>query len=71
MQIIQELVVEVARALFVRLPDSVQDQDPTVQAAVDRRIERMLDDTAARIVSGRPDREISRTTGHGSIGAPG
>lgn len=55
MQIIQELVVEVARALFVRLPDAVVDQDPTVQAAVDRRIERMLDDTAARIVSGRPD----------------
>lgn len=57
MQIIQELVVEVARALFVRLPDGVADHDPTVQAAVDRRIERMLDDTAARIVSGRGDRD--------------
>lgn len=60
MQIIQELVVEVARALFVRLPDAVVDQDPTVQAAVDRRIERMLDDTAARIVSGRPERDPER-----------
>jgi hypothetical protein len=60
MQIIQELVVEVARALFVRLPDAIVDQDPTVQAAVDRRIERMLDDTAARIVSGRPDRDPER-----------
>jgi cysteine sulfinate desulfinase/cysteine desulfurase-like protein len=60
MQIIQELVVEVARALFVRLPDAVIDQDPTVQAAVDRRIERMLDDTAARIVSGRPERASDR-----------
>lgn len=60
MQIIQELVVEVARALFVRLPDAIVDQDPTVQAAVDRRIERLLDDTAARIVSGRPDRTEDR-----------
>ena len=57
MQIVQELVVEVARALFVRLPDGVGDQDPTVQAAVDRRIERMLDDTAARIVSGRAEHD--------------
>ena len=71
MQIIQELVVEVARALFVRLPDAVQDQDPTVQAAVDRRIERMLDDTAARIVLGRPDREAPRATDDGALGAPG
>lgn len=61
MQIIQELVVEVARALFVRLPDAFIDQDPTVQAAVDRRIERMLDDTAARIVSGRPERSVGPT----------
>ncbi len=53
MQIVQELVVEVARALFVRLPDSVIDEDPTVQAAVEQRIERLLDATAARIVAGR------------------
>lgn len=71
MQIIQELVVEVARALFVRLPDAVQDQDPTVQAAVDRRIERLLDDTAARIVSGRSDRGSSRATDDRALGAPG
>lgn len=60
MQIIQELVVEVARALFIRLPDVIADQDATVQAAVDRRIERMLDDTAARIVSGRYEGDASR-----------
>lgn len=53
MQIVQELLVEVARAFFQRLPDAVVDEDPTVQAAVDRRIERLLDDTAARIVAGR------------------
>lgn len=53
MQIVQELMVEVARAFFLRLPDAAIDQDPTVQAAVDRRIERLLDATAARIVAGR------------------
>ncbi|KAK0332764.1 hypothetical protein LTR94_023607 [Friedmanniomyces endolithicus] len=53
MQIVQELLVEVARAFFLRLPDAVIDEDPTVQAAVDRRIEKLLDATAARIVAGR------------------
>jgi hypothetical protein len=53
MQIVQELLIEVARAFFLRLPDAIVDQDPTVQAAVDRRIERLLDETAARIVAGR------------------
>ena len=52
MQIVQELLVEVARAFFLRLPDATIDEDPTVQAAVERRIERLLDATATRIVSG-------------------
>ncbi|MBC1183258.1 MAG: hypothetical protein DI531_09610 [Brevundimonas sp.] len=57
-QIIQELVIEVARAFFMRLPDAITDQDPVARAAVDRRIERLLDDTAARLISGvRPQRE--------------
>lgn len=56
MQIVQELLIEVARAFFLRLPDAVIDEDPTVQAAVDRRIERLLDATAARIVAGRAER---------------
>lgn len=51
-QIIQELLVELARAFFLRLPDAVIDNDPTVQAAVERRIERLLDATAARIIGG-------------------
>ena len=56
-QIIQELVIEVARAFFMRLPDAVTDQDPVARAAVDRRIEKLLDDTAARFISGvRPQR---------------
>ncbi len=58
MQIVQELLIEVARAFFVRLPDAIVDEDPTVQAAVDRRIERLLDATAARIVAGRTDRSV-------------
>ncbi|MFC5374272.1 MULTISPECIES: hypothetical protein [Brevundimonas] len=57
MQIVQELLIEVAKAFFLRLPDALADEDPTVQAAVERRIERLLDDTAARIVSGRRDRD--------------
>ena len=52
MQIVQELVVELARAFFLRLPDAVIDNDPTVLAAVEARIERLLDATAARIVAG-------------------
>ncbi len=66
MQIVQELMVEVARALFLRLPDAIVDEDPTVQAAVDRRIERMLDATAERIVAGR-----RRTEGGGTAMEPG
>jgi PAS domain-containing protein len=60
MQIVQELLIELARAFFLRLPDAVIDQDPTVQAAVERRIEQMLDATAARIVSGRPETDAMR-----------
>lgn len=57
-QIIQELLIEVARAFFLRLPDAVTDQDPVARAAVDRRIERLLDDTAARLIAGsRPQRQ--------------
>ncbi len=51
-QIIQELLVEVDRAFFLRLPDALIDEDPTVQASVERRIERLLDATAARIIAG-------------------
>ena len=59
MQIVQELLIEVARAFFLRLPDALVDQDPTVQAAVEQRIERLLDATAARIVAGRGAAEIA------------
>lgn len=51
-QIIQELVIELARAFFLRLPDAVTDRDPVALAAVDRRIEALLDATAARLIAG-------------------
>ncbi len=58
MVIVQELVVELARAFFLRLPDVEADEDPLLRAAVDIRIERLLDATAARILAGgsRSDR---------------
>lgn len=52
-QIIQELVVELARAFFLRLPDAAIDEDPVVKAAVEHRIERLLDATAERLVRGQ------------------
>lgn len=52
MQIVQELVVEIARAFFLRLPDAAIDEDPVMLASVERRIERLLDATAARLIRG-------------------
>ncbi|MEQ7154133.1 hypothetical protein [Brevundimonas aurifodinae] len=61
MQIVQEVLIEVAKAMFLRLPDAVADQDPTVQATVDRRIDRLLDAAASRIVQGRDPRPESES----------
>ena len=52
MAIVQELLVEFARAFFARLPDTMADHDPLLRAAVEARIERLLDAAAARIVAG-------------------
>lgn len=52
MTIVQELLVEFARAFFSRLPDTAADHDPLLRAAVEARIERLLDAAAARIVAG-------------------
>lgn len=60
MQIVQELVVELARAFFSRLPDVIADDDPTLKASVDVRIDPLLDDTAARIVAGRSREAVRR-----------
>jgi hypothetical protein len=54
MTIIQELIVEFARAFFTRLPDGDADHDPLIQAAVEARIEKLLDAAAARMIAGRP-----------------
>jgi hypothetical protein len=52
MQIVQELQLENARALFHRLPDTQEDEDPTVLASVEHRVERLLDAVARHIVAG-------------------
>jgi hypothetical protein len=52
MAIVQELVVELARLILLRLPDTPADEDALLQAAADSRIERLLDAAAARIANG-------------------
>jgi hypothetical protein len=52
MVILQELLVELARAMFLRLPDTPADEDPLLKAAAEARIERLLDAAAARIAAG-------------------
>lgn len=54
MAILQELVVELARLILLRLPDTPADEDALLQAAADSRIERLLDAAAARIATGAP-----------------
>jgi len=54
MAILQELVVELARLILLRLPDTPADEDALLQAAADSRIERLLDTAAARIATGGP-----------------
>lgn len=57
MQVMQEVQVETLRELFQRLPEVASDRDPVVQAAADRRIERVLDRVAERMVRGKPANE--------------
>jgi len=57
MQVMQEVQVETLRELFQRLPEVASDRDPVVQAAADRRVERVLDRVAERMVRGRPANE--------------
>jgi hypothetical protein len=52
MSIVQELLVELARTILLRLPDSPADHDPLHQAAAQARIEQMLDAAAGRIAAG-------------------
>lgn len=68
MTILQELVVEFARAFFARLPDSPADSDPLLKAAVEARIEKMLDQAAFRISAS--DRASPVASG-GPQGVPG
>lgn len=52
MTIVQELVVELARTTFLKLPESAEERDPLFRAVADQRVERFLDKVAARIVAG-------------------
>lgn len=71
MTIVQEVQVEFARTLFTRLPDTVADQDPLLRAAVEARIERLLDAVAARIIAGGSHAaELIRDDGARTAGAP-
>lgn len=66
MTIVQELLVEFARAFFARLPDTPADDDPLLKASVEARIERMLDAAAFRLVSAHarpaPETEAAQTS---------
>jgi len=54
MGIVQEIIVEFARAFFARLPDAETDDDPLQRAAVEARIEKLLDAAAANLVGRKP-----------------
>ena len=51
--IVQGAIVQLARDLHERLPDSWADRDPQLRAAADIAEERFLDRVAARMISGR------------------
>jgi hypothetical protein len=68
MAILQELLVEFARAFFARLPDCPGDTDPLMLAAVEARIEKMLDQAAYRLVSGST-RKTSDLSRHADLGS--
>lgn len=66
MAIVQELLVEFARAFFARLPDSPADEDPLLKASVEVRIEKMLDQAAFRLTSVAQRSAPSHLVGDGS-----
>lgn len=66
-QIVQELLIEIARAVFIRLPDTHLDQDPVVQSAVSLRVDRLLDSAAARIIA-RSARAFTRQETADAVG---
>lgn len=49
MTFMQELMAQFARELFTVLPERPADRDPLLQAAVEVRVRRFIDDTIARI----------------------
>ncbi|MFN3511866.1 MAG: hypothetical protein ACK41C_02385 [Phenylobacterium sp.] len=68
MTFMQELMAQFARELFTVLPERPADRDPLLQAAVEVRVRRFIDDTIARI-AGASLRE-HRAEAEGEAGAP-
>ncbi|HEX2562232.1 hypothetical protein [Phenylobacterium sp.] len=60
LRIIEELVFALTRLILTRLPETADDRDPLLQAAVEVRLQRLLDEVAAKISSGpaRPPPEV-------------
>lgn len=52
MALLQEMIAELVRALFLRLPDSPGDDDALLQAAADARVNRLVDVVVARVAAG-------------------
>ncbi|HEY9219026.1 MAG TPA: hypothetical protein VIO94_13320, partial [Phenylobacterium sp.] len=52
LRIIEELVFSLTRLILTRLPETAADRDPVRQASVEQRLQRILDDVAAKIVAG-------------------
>ena len=52
MTFVQELIVQLVREFFIVLPDRPADREPLLLAAVEARVQRFIDATAARIAGG-------------------
>lgn len=52
LRIIEELVFALTRLILTRLPETAEDRDPVLQASVEIRLQRLLDEVAAKVASG-------------------
>lgn len=71
LQIVEELQFAIARVLFTRLPETAHDRDPVLQAAVDARLKKLLDEVASKINAGPPpSRAVPEIAGSPSAEVP-
>lgn len=52
LRIIEELVFALTRLLLTRLPETEEDRDPLLLASVEIRLQRLLDEVAAKVSAG-------------------